>query len=105
MPRFIPLVAGIALATLVTVKVRDTVSKDQNDIQQRLDNVKSTLNRAVAPSVAKNYVSNSQKYVSDRLIPSVKDSWNNQVINATHSLVKLDIGSKVKKFVDEQIFK
>lgn len=70
MPRFIPLVAGIALATLVTVKVRDTVSKDQNDIQQRLDNVKSTLNRAVAPSVAKNYVSNSQKYVSDRLIPS-----------------------------------
>ena len=34
----------------------------------------------------------------------VKDSWNTQIMNAAHSLVKVDIGSQAKKLWDEQVY-
>ncbi|KAG1056966.1 hypothetical protein G6F46_010067 [Rhizopus delemar] len=103
MPRLFTLFTGLALATAVSYKYKDSFLKGQDDLQRSLDNVKSTLDKA--PAVTRNYMSDSQKYVSDRLMPSVKESWNSQVINATHSLIRFDVGTKVKNFLDENVFK
>ncbi|KAI8891136.1 hypothetical protein K501DRAFT_327803 [Backusella circina FSU 941] len=105
MPRLVPLLAGLAAATAVTYKFSDRLKTDQNNITGRLENAKTTLENAVTTELNKTptYLSDSQKYVSNRLVPSVKDSWNEQITNAAHSLVKVDIGSKVKKVWDEHV--
>ncbi len=33
----------------------------------------------------------------------MKDNWNSQIMNAAQSLVKVDLGSKVKKVWDDYI--
>jgi hypothetical protein len=33
----------------------------------------------------------------------VKDNWNSQIMNAAHSLVKVDIGSKAKQIWDDYV--
>lgn len=38
--------------------------------------------------------------VLNEYIKIVKDSWNSQIMNASQSLVKVDIGSKVKQLWD-----
>ncbi|CAO3703605.1 unnamed protein product [Rhizopus stolonifer] len=98
MPQFLPLLTGLCLASAVTYTLKETVSRNQSDMHKCLEDVKTTLDNAVTPKSNPKY---SPKYVSDRLVPSVKDSWNNQLINATHSLVKIDFGGKAKKFLDE----
>jgi hypothetical protein len=121
MPRLFTLFTGLALATAVSYKYKDSFLKGQDDLQRGLDNVKSTLDKA--PAVTRNYMSDSQKYVSDRLMPSgkrkkrdivvavttdcfiVKESWNSQIINATHSMIRFDVGTKVRNFLDENVFK
>lgn len=70
MPRLFTLFTGLALATAVSYKYKDSFLKGQDDLQRSLDNVKSTLDKA--PAVTRNYMSDSQKYVSDRLMPSGK---------------------------------
>ncbi|KAI8637310.1 hypothetical protein BD408DRAFT_424741 [Parasitella parasitica] len=98
MPRFVPLLTGLAAATAITYKFKSDLSQDQNDIKTRLEDAKSTLEKAVIDPTfgsSRSYISDSQKYMSNRLVPSVKDSWNAQIMSAAQSLVKVDIGSKV----------
>ncbi|KAI8335603.1 hypothetical protein BD560DRAFT_451094 [Blakeslea trispora] len=108
MPRFISLVTGLAVATAVTYKLREHLVEDQDNIKNRLESAKSSLEQAVEQTSSYSrpsaYLSDSQRYVSDRLVPSVKDSWNSQIMNTAHSLVKVDIGSQVKKLWDEQVY-
>lgn len=68
MSRFIPLVTGLALASAITIKFRDTVIKDHKNIHQQLNSAKSTLDNAVDTTSKK--VSTSERYLSDRLVPS-----------------------------------
>ncbi|KAI8076415.1 uncharacterized protein B0P05DRAFT_545795 [Gilbertella persicaria] len=74
MPRFISVVTGLAVTTAVTYKLRDHLIQDQNTIKHRLENAKTNLERAVAEQTSYNkpssYLTDSQKYVSDRLVPS-----------------------------------
>lgn len=125
MPRFLPLVTGLAVATAITYKFKNDLLQDQNDIKTRLEDAKSTLDKAVIETTfgsSKNYLSDSQKYVSNRLVPSgkihefccweeyiliqsilVKDSWNAQIMNAAQSLVKVDIGSKATELWNKHV--
>lgn len=95
MPRFVTLFASLALATAVTYKYKESVLVEQKDIQKQLDNVKSTLDNA--PAATRNCMSDSQKYLAERLMPSVKESWNSQITNVTHSVIEFDVGTKVKR--------
>ncbi|KAI7886888.1 uncharacterized protein EV154DRAFT_427349 [Mucor mucedo] len=73
MPRLVPLLSGLALATAITYKVGNDLQKDQSEIKNRLNSAKNTLERAVAEeqySRGPSYLTDSQKYVSDRLVPS-----------------------------------
>lgn len=73
MPRIVPLLSGLALATAVTYKFGNDLQKDQNNIKSRLSSAKSTLEKAVTEepySRGPSYLTDSQKYVSDRLVPS-----------------------------------
>ncbi|KAI8368397.1 hypothetical protein EDC96DRAFT_138822 [Choanephora cucurbitarum] len=77
MPRFISLVTGLAVATAATYKLREHLVNDQDNIQSRLENAKSTLEQAVSEqtySKPSAYLSDSQRYVSDRLVPSGKNN-------------------------------
>ncbi|KAI8062001.1 hypothetical protein BDF21DRAFT_428937 [Thamnidium elegans] len=80
MPRIVPLLSGLALATAVTYKFRNDLVKDQGDIKSRLNQAKSTLERAVTEESytrGPSYLIDSQKYVSDRLVPSGKKIYIN----------------------------
>lgn len=73
MPRFVPLFTGLALAGAITYKFRNDLLQDQIDIKHRLQDAKSTLEKAVTTEPTYNrtsYLSDSQKYVSNRLVPS-----------------------------------
>jgi hypothetical protein len=76
MPRLAPLFTGLALAGAITYKFRNDLLQDQNDIKHRLQDAKSTLEKAVTTEPTYNrtpsYLSDSQKYVSNRLVPSGK---------------------------------
>lgn len=75
MPRIVPLLSGLALATAVTYKFRNDLENDQSNIKSRLNSAKSTLERAVTEEQfnrGPSYLTDSQKYVSDRLVPSGK---------------------------------
>jgi hypothetical protein len=75
MPGVVPLLTGLAVAGAVTYKFRSGLLQDQNDIKNRVNQAKSTLERAVTEeqySRGPSYMSDSQKYVSDRLVPSGK---------------------------------
>ncbi|KAI7902104.1 uncharacterized protein BX663DRAFT_561692 [Cokeromyces recurvatus] len=109
MPRLVPLLSGLTLAVAITYKFRNDILKDQGDIKSQVEDVKSKLHKAVTESETYNrtpsYLSNSQKYVSNRLVPSVKNTWNEQIMNAAQSLVNIDIQSKVHRLWNEQIVK
>ncbi|CEP12366.1 hypothetical protein [Parasitella parasitica] len=107
MPRFVPLLTGLAVAAAITYKFKNDLLQDQNDIKTRLEDAKSTLEKAVIDPTfgsSRSYLSNSQKYVSNRLVPSVKDSWNAQIMSAAQSLVKVDIGSKVAGLWNKHVY-
>jgi uncharacterized membrane-anchored protein YhcB (DUF1043 family) len=74
MPRFVPLLAGLAVAGAVTYKFKNELLQDQSNIKHRLNSAKSTLERAVTEEEKyvreASYLTDSQKYVSDRLVPS-----------------------------------
>ena len=89
MPRFISLVTGLAVATAATYKLREHLVNDQDNIQSRLESAKSTLEQAVSEqtySKPSAYLSDSQRYVSDRLVPS-----GNNKGYMFHSKLKLSI--------------
>ena len=75
MPKFFTLCVGIAAAGAITYKFRNDMVQDQINIKNRLNDAKSTLEEAVAEEQYKrvpSYLSDSQKYVSHRLVPSGK---------------------------------
>lgn len=75
MPRFVPLLTGLVLASAVTYKFRDELLKDQGKIKSRVQDAKTTLENAVTEeqfNKTTSYLSDSQKYVSHRLVPSGK---------------------------------
>lgn len=75
MPRFFPLATGLAVASAITYKFKNDLLQDQNDIKTRLEDAKSTLDKAVIEPTfgsSRSYLSDSQKYVSNRLVPSGK---------------------------------
>lgn len=75
MPRFVPLLTGLVLASAVTYKFRDELLKDQNKIKSGVQDAKTTLENAVTEQQfqkTSSYLTDSQKYVSNRLVPSGK---------------------------------
>ncbi|KAI8994872.1 hypothetical protein BDB01DRAFT_831815 [Pilobolus umbonatus] len=106
MPRLIPLLAGLLVATGVTYEFRNHMISNQNNIKQGVESAKSTIDRAtttephIRPS---SYISDSQRYVKDRLVPSVKETWNTQVMNAAQYAVKADIGSKMGALWEDKV--
>ncbi|KAI9480323.1 MAG: hypothetical protein EXX96DRAFT_176531 [Benjaminiella poitrasii] len=79
MPRLMPLVAGLTLAAAITYKFKTDLLNDQRNIKNRVEDVKTTLGKAVIEpgkatgyTTSSSYLSDSQKYISNRLVPSGK---------------------------------
>lgn len=80
MPRTVSLLVGVLTAAAVTYKLRDNLSSDTSDIRRRLHDAKTTLDQVAAgtasskpldsPTARSSFISDSQKYVSGRLVPS-----------------------------------
>ncbi|KAI9253212.1 hypothetical protein BY458DRAFT_559059 [Sporodiniella umbellata] len=103
MPRAVTVIASLALATAITYKYKESYLIEPEHIEKQLNEVKAKIDNA--PVATRAYMSDSQKYVADRLMPSVKESWNTQITNAAHSVIKFDIGTRVKNFLDNNVFK
>lgn len=78
MPKVLPLVTGLAVATAVTYKFKNDLLQDQSNIKNRLNEAKTTLEKAVTEEEQNykrgpSYLTDSQKYVNDRLVPSGND--------------------------------
>ncbi|KAI8099954.1 uncharacterized protein BX664DRAFT_322498 [Halteromyces radiatus] len=111
MPRTVPLLAGVVIISAVTYKFRDDLLKDTNELQQRLQAARKTLDNVTSSTSTKSLIDtphqsilppftlidDSKNYVTNRLVPSVKHSWNSQVTQVAHNLVNTDYSGKAKQ--------
>ncbi|CAO3598907.1 unnamed protein product [Absidia cylindrospora] len=111
MPRTVPLVAGLIVVSAVTYKFRDDLLKDTKDIQQRLQSARASLDSVTSSNSAQSLIDtphqsilppftiidDSKDYVTKRLVPSVRHSWNSQVTQMAHTLVNTDYSDMAKQ--------
>ncbi|KAL1936400.1 hypothetical protein VTP01DRAFT_534 [Rhizomucor pusillus] len=115
MARTVAILAGALAVAAVTYKFRDDVTSNTDSIRRRLGDAKTTLDNVASGAANKSLVdsqsgrqtrsilSESSSYISDRLVPSVKDSWNAHVQNAAHTIINSDLPSRARKLFEENV--
>ncbi|KAI9319369.1 hypothetical protein BX666DRAFT_2025670 [Dichotomocladium elegans] len=115
MPRTVSLLAGLLAVAAVTYKFRLDVTNNTTDIRRRLEDAKSTLDHVAAGTASKypvggqreppalSLLGESKRYVSTRLVPSVKSEWNAHIASAATSIIHADIPGHAKKIWDEKV--
>ncbi|KAI8984690.1 hypothetical protein BDF20DRAFT_861229 [Mycotypha africana] len=70
------LTAGIGISAAIIYKMDQNITQQQSEMKHRLEEAKSTLEKAVVADEraqqekTREYYRNTQKYMSDRLVPS-----------------------------------
>ncbi|KAI9244191.1 hypothetical protein BDA99DRAFT_544108 [Phascolomyces articulosus] len=114
MTRTVSLLAGSLAVAAITYKFRDDLMVNTNDIRRRLGEAKSTLEHVAAgtasqshprsqPVPSRSFIGESQHYVSNRLIPEVKNSWNDHISGAAKTIIRTDVSSYTKKLWDDNV--
>ncbi|KAI7847609.1 hypothetical protein BDC45DRAFT_575665 [Circinella umbellata] len=115
MPRTVSVLAGLLAVATITYKFRDDLMANTNDIRRRLDDAKTTLDHVAAGTASqshprsqssipsRSFIGESQQYVSNRLVPTVKNTWNDHISGAAHAIIRTDIPSVTKKLWDENV--
>ncbi|KAG0174061.1 hypothetical protein DFQ28_008954 [Apophysomyces sp. BC1034] len=113
MPRTVSLLAGLLAVSALTYKLGTDLKRDTSDIRRRLESAKTTFDHVAAGTANKSLylesnltthksslplIEESQLYVKERLVPSVKESWNAHVTKAAHAVIYSDIPSQAKSF-------
>ncbi|KAI8341866.1 hypothetical protein BC941DRAFT_414704 [Chlamydoabsidia padenii] len=105
MPRTTTLLAGIVVVSAITYKYREDIKNKTWVLQQQgtssMESIDTGLEKEI--ETVQYSLHNSHKYIKQRLIPSVKANWNEQVTNATHGMIDTDIPSHISHFWDKYI--
>ncbi|OBZ86636.1 hypothetical protein A0J61_05304 [Choanephora cucurbitarum] len=118
MPRASTIIAGAALVTALTYQSRINLITHTAQIQKEIDHVKdksdsitrkaneppTRLSLQRSPSPVERFVDNTSLYYKARLIPSVKEAWNAQVMQFTFALIQSDLPKKCSQFVQRNVF-
>ncbi|CAO3598417.1 unnamed protein product [Absidia cylindrospora] len=90
MPKTVTIIAGLVIASAVTYKYREDIKNETRSLQQAaasspspLSSIDAGLEKEV--DTIQHSLLNSQNYVKQRFIPSVKANWNEQITNVTHA--------------------
>ncbi|KAI8329433.1 hypothetical protein BC941DRAFT_518787 [Chlamydoabsidia padenii] len=98
MPKTVTLIAGLVVASAVAYQFKDDIEKETrviqhlqalstlDTIQEKDDSLDTTFSLA-----------NSQNYIKQRLIPSVKANWNDQVTKLTHAMIDNDLPTQANR--------
>ncbi|CAO3631422.1 unnamed protein product [Cunninghamella blakesleeana] len=91
MPKTVSLITGIIVASAIVYKINEDNKLETRQIQQKLSTPTDILeNKLDRENISiHNALENSQHYFRQRLVPSVKASWNNHVTFLTHKLMTL----------------
>ncbi|CDH49771.1 predicted protein [Lichtheimia corymbifera JMRC:FSU:9682] len=115
MPRTVSLLAGVLAVAAVTYKLRIDVTNNTNNIRMRLDDAKTTLDHVAAGTASKSpspyqstrqnlsIIGESKRYLTTRLVPTVKEQWNDQVADVAHRIIHADVSGRAKKMWDENV--
>ncbi|KAL0078274.1 hypothetical protein J3Q64DRAFT_1756712 [Phycomyces blakesleeanus] len=97
MSKTISLLAGVIAVSAITYKYTNDIQHDRQALRQRINGgpIKTQDVNTLEPLPI---VTQSQVYLSQRLIPSLKDSWNAHVTKAAHAVIYSDAPNKIKKF-------
>ncbi|KAI9016502.1 hypothetical protein CLU79DRAFT_762907 [Phycomyces nitens] len=91
MAKAVSLLAGVIAVSAITYKFTNDLQNDRKALEHKSPIKTQTLEPLPI-------VTQSQVYLSQRLIPSLKDSWNSHVTNAAHAIIYSDAPNKIKKF-------
>ncbi|CAO3630317.1 unnamed protein product [Cunninghamella echinulata] len=89
MPKTVSLITGLIVASAIVYKLNEENKLDTRQLQQKLSTPTDILEHKLDRENVSihNALENSQQYVKQRLIPSVKASWNNHITSLTHKLI------------------
>ncbi|KAI8971713.1 hypothetical protein BDF20DRAFT_694886 [Mycotypha africana] len=120
MPRFSTLFAGITLVTVLTYQSRINLISNTADVQKEVDEVKNKVDRMAStdddtnqptrltlrrPTTAvENAMDDATKYYKNRFVPSVKESWNAQVLSVTRAMIHFNLPARCKRMIVQNIF-
>ncbi|KAI8334487.1 hypothetical protein BD560DRAFT_440716 [Blakeslea trispora] len=118
MPKASTALAGVILVTALTYQSRINLISQTAQVQKEIDHIKDrndsitrkshephtrlSLQRPLSP--VERFVDNTSLYYNARLVPSVKESWNAQVMQFTFALIQSDLPRRCSQFVKENIF-
>ncbi|KAI9020278.1 hypothetical protein CLU79DRAFT_836315 [Phycomyces nitens] len=108
------IVVGLAAAAAVTYKFKDDLIHNTSDIHTRLNKVnqnlqvnpqESTQSFTKRPSMIESVpvLADSQRYVSEKFVPSVKHGWNEKVRDAAHTIVHTDYIGCAQKIWEDKV--
>ncbi|GAA5803073.1 hypothetical protein HPULCUR_008548 [Helicostylum pulchrum] len=118
MPRALTILAGLTLATAITYQSRINLITNTANIQKQLDEAKerndmitNKLNEPLVrlslqrpTSSVEQFMDETKSYYKGRLVPSVKENWNAQIINITSTIIQSDLPTKITKFIAKNVF-
>ncbi|EPB87476.1 hypothetical protein HMPREF1544_05786 [Mucor circinelloides 1006PhL] len=118
MPRAATILAGITLVTALTYQSRINLIANTAHVQAQLDKAKENADLVILKhnqplvrlslqrpaSSVEQFVDNTKAYYKGRLVPSVKESWNAQVICVTSAIIQSNLPAKIGQFVATNVF-
>ncbi|KAK4510387.1 uncharacterized protein ATC70_004817 [Mucor velutinosus] len=118
MPTAVTILAGITLVTALTYQSRINLITNTAHVQAQLDKAKENadlitikhnqplvrLSLQRPTSSVEQFVDNTKAYYKGRLVPSVKESWNAQVICVTSAIIQSNLPAKIGQFVATNVF-
>ncbi|CAO3622736.1 unnamed protein product [Mucor hiemalis] len=118
MPKALTLLAGLTLATAITYQSRINLITNTAQVQQKLDEQKEKndlitkkqneplvrLSLQRPTSSVEQFMDDTKSYYKGRLVPSVKENWNNQIIQITSAIIQSNLPTKAFKFVAKNVF-
>ncbi|KAL9547817.1 hypothetical protein MBANPS3_005983 [Mucor bainieri] len=118
MPRATTILAGVTLVTALTYQSRINLITNTAHVQAQLDKAKENadlvtlkhnqplvrLSLQRPTSSVEQFVDDTKAYYKGRLVPSVKESWNAQIICATSAIIQSNLPAKIGRFVATNVF-
>ncbi|KAI8085210.1 uncharacterized protein BX664DRAFT_338828 [Halteromyces radiatus] len=102
MPKPVTILGGLIVVSAITYKIREDRKNETRLGQQQLpSSIDSGLEKEV--DMIQRSLENSQTYIKQRLIPSVKASWNEHVTNATHAMIKSDLPTQAGRLWNKHV--
>ncbi|KAI7907219.1 uncharacterized protein BX663DRAFT_465730 [Cokeromyces recurvatus] len=119
MSRLLTVFAGMTLVTAITFQSRINLISNTANVQQKIDEAKEKadlltrknnkeqiirLSLKRPSSSVEQLLDTTRSYYKNRLIPSVKSSWNDQIINFTGTIIRSNLPTRINRFIAVNVF-